>query len=114
MTTIYVVGRCLTCWALTVTQVSVEAHLPAAFSAVCAACARERQFCVTGQVFSSLSQAALRKLRSAQLRKVRPEWEQIPLMKAQMPQDAPAPAPGDVKRFHKPSRATHDGGAAKP
>ena len=98
---------------MTVAPVSIERHLPAAFTAVCAGCRRERQFAVTGQVYNSLSAATLRKLKSAQERKVRPEWEQIPLVEALMPKDGPAPAPGDVNRFHRPSRATHDAGPAK-
>jgi len=103
MATIYVVGRCLTCWGMTVTTVSVQRHLPPAFVAQCGPCGRERQFAVTGQVFSSLSAATLRKLKSAQERKVRVEWEQIPLVPALMPVDGPAPAPGETRKYVKPS-----------
>jgi hypothetical protein len=110
---IYVVGRCLTCWGLTVVPVKVERHLPAAFTAACANCARDRQFAVTGQVYSSLSTATLKKLKTAQERKVRPEWEQIPLVEALMPKDRAAPAPGNVSQFHQPARATNDPGPAK-
>jgi len=101
MTTIYVLGRCLTCWAMTVVPVRVERHLPAAFHAECATCHQTRQFAVTGQVYSSLERATLRKLKSAQERKVRVEWEQIPLVEALMPKDAPAPAPGETHAYQK-------------
>ena len=113
MTTIYVLGRCLTCWTMAIAPVTVERHLPAAFTAVCARCDRERQFAVTGQVYNALAPATLRMLRSAQQRKVRPEWEQIPLVEALMPKDGPAPAPGATTQFHRPSQATHDGGPTK-
>ena len=113
MTTIYVLGRCLTCWAMTVAPVNVERHLPAAFTAVCAGCKRERQFAVTGQVYNTLSPATLRKLKGAQERKVRPEWEQIPLVEALMPKDGPAPSPGAISQFHRPSRSINDPGPAK-
>jgi hypothetical protein len=101
MQTIYVVGRCLTCWGMTVAPASVERHLPAAFAAVCAPCGRDREFAVTGQVYSSLSQATLRKLKSAQERKARPEWEQIPLVEALIPKDGPSPAPGETHAYQK-------------
>jgi hypothetical protein len=113
MSMIYVVGRCLGCWGLTVTQVSVERHLPAAFKATCERCGIAREFAVTGQVYSTLSTATLRKLKSAQERKVRPEWEQIPLMRAIIAPDIPDPAPGDVSQFHRPSRATQNPGPSK-
>jgi len=113
MTTIYVLGRCLTCWSITVAPVQVERHLPAAFTAVCTSCGRDRQYAVTGQIYETLAPATVRMLKSAQQRKVRPEWEQIPLVEALMPKAAPAPAPGATTQFHKPSRATHAGVPAK-
>jgi len=113
MTTIYVLGRCLACWAMTVAPVQVERHLPAAFKAVCARCGCERQYAVTGQVYNTLSAATLRQLKGAQQRKVRPDWEQLPLVDALIPHDPPDPAPGATTQFHQPSRATHDAGPAK-
>jgi hypothetical protein len=113
MPTVYVLGRCLTCWTAAFTRLEVGRHLPPVFSGTCESCGRGRQFAITGQVVSTLSPAALRQIKGAQERKVRVEWEQLPLVEALLPTDVPGPMPGNVRQFHKPSQATHDAGPAK-
>ena len=113
MITVYVMGRCLTCWTASIVRLPVERHLPAAFKSHCDTCTLERQFAVTGQVVNTLSPATLRQIKSAQMRKLRVDWEQIPLVEALMPKDGPAPSPGAVSQFHKPRRSTNDPWPAK-
>jgi len=113
MNTLYVLGRCLTCWHGEFAQVPVVRHLPAAFNTFCTVCAKERQFAVTGQVISTLSAASLRQIRSAQEKKVRVDWSQLPLVPAILPTDAKPPAPGEPSKYHRPSRSTDSGSPAK-
>ena len=113
MTTVYVLGRCLVCWHAEFARAEVTRHLPPAFRAFCIVCTDERQFAITGQVVSTLSPATLRQIKGAQQRKVRVDWEQLPLVEALIPHDLPDPAPGATTQFHRPSRATHDPGPAR-
>jgi hypothetical protein len=110
MVTIFVVGRCLGCWAASIKSVEVAKHLPPGFNAPCAKCGVEAIHAVTGQVLNTLSPAAMREIKGAHKRKVRVQWEQLPLVPALMPVDAPAPAPGDTRAHAKPTMAPHDAG----
>jgi hypothetical protein len=110
MSTIYVLGRCLGCWAASIKAVEVAKHLPPAFSAPCISCGGEPTHAVTGQVLNTLSPAAMREIKGAHKRKVRVQWEQLPLVPALMPADAPAPAPCETLAYAKPTMATHDAG----
>lgn len=110
MTTVFVLGRCLGCWTASIMGVEVAKHLPPAFKAHCKTCGSEQTHAVTGQVVNTLSAAAMREIKGAHERKVRVDWEQLPLVSALMPTDAPAPAPGDTRSYAKPTMATHDAG----
>lgn len=102
MTTLYVLGRCLGCWAASIKGVEVAKHLPAAFAAPCSRCGSDQLHAVTGQVVNTLSASAMREIKGAQKRKVRVNWEQLPLVPALMPADSPAPAPGETHAYSKP------------
>jgi hypothetical protein len=108
MTTVYVLGRCLGCWAASIKPVAVGKHLPPAFKAPCATCGGEPTHAVTGQVVSTLSAGAMREIKGAQQRKVRVQWEQLPLVPALMPTDTPAPAPGQTRAYAKPTMRIDD------
>jgi hypothetical protein len=114
MATVYVLGRCLGCWAASIKSVEVSQHLPPAFKAPCATCGGEPTHAVTGQVLNTLSPAAMREIKGAQKRKVRVDWEQLPLVPALMPKDAPAPAPGETRAYAKPTMATDNAGPVDP
>lgn len=112
MTTVYVLGRCLVCWTASIMGVEVAKHLPPAFKAHCKTCGAEQMHAVTGQVVNTLSAAAMREIKGAQQRKVRVNWEQLPLIPALMPTAAPTPAPGDTRAYAKPTMATDNAGPA--
>lgn len=114
MTTVYVLGRCLGCWAASFKAVEVAKHLPPAFTAPCSTCAGDQLHAVTGQVLNTLSAAAMREIKGAHKRNVRVDWEQLPLVPALQPADAPAPAPGDTTAYAKPTMATNDNGPRHP
>lgn len=114
MTTIFVFGRCLSCWSGSIVGVEVAKHLPPAFKTHCSTCHSVEQHAVTGQVVNTLSAAAMREIRGAQKRKVRVNWEQLPLVPALQPTDAPAPAPGETRAYAKPTMATDDNGPLHP
>jgi hypothetical protein len=99
MATVYVLGRCLGCWAASIKAVEVAKHLPPAFTSPCSTCGGEPTHAVTGQVLNTLSPAAMREIKGAHKRKVRVAWEQLPLVPALMPTDAPAPAPGETQAY---------------
>lgn len=106
MVTVFVFGRCLACWSGSIMPVEIAKHLPPAFKAHCAMCRSPQQFAVTGQVVNTLSAAAMREIKGAHTRKVRVQWEQLPLVPALLPQDAPAPAPGETRAYAKPTDAS--------
>jgi hypothetical protein len=108
MTTVYVLGRCLGCWAASIRAVEIGKHLPPAFSSPCATCGGEQTHAVTGQVLNTLSPAAMREIKGAHKRKVRVQWEQLPLVPALLPADAPAPAPGETHSYAKPTTSARD------
>jgi hypothetical protein len=110
MTTAYVLGRCLGCWAASIKAVEIGKHLPPAFKAPCTTCGGEQTHAVTGQVLNTLTPAAMRQIKGAYKRKVRVDWEQLPLVPALLPEDAPAPAPHATGRFAKPTMSTDNAG----
>lgn len=114
MTTVYVLGRCLGCWTASIKAVEIGKHLPPAFKSPCATCGAEQVHAVTGQIVNTLSPAAMREIKGAHQRKVRVDWEQLPLVPALMPNDAPAPAPGETRAYAKPTAATRDDGPVNP
>jgi hypothetical protein len=114
MATVYVLGRCLGCWAASIKSVEVAKHLPPAFKSLCATCGPDQLHAVTGQVVNTLSAAAMREIRGAQKRKVRVDWEQLPLVAPLAPNDAPAPAPGETRAYAKSTMATEDNGPRHP
>jgi hypothetical protein len=114
MSTVFVLGRCLACWTASIKAVEVTKHLPPSFHLRCATCGVEQAHAVTGQVVNTLSAAALREVKGAHKRKVRVQWEQLPLVPALMPADAPAPAPGDTRAYAKPTMATDNNGPRHP
>lgn len=112
MVTVFVFGRCLACWSGSIIGVEVAKHLPPAFKAPCGHCGSEQQHAVTGQVVNTLSAAAMREIKGARQRKVRVQWEQLPLVPALMPQEIQPTPPGAINSYAKPSAATHDAGPA--
>lgn len=114
MTTVYVLGRCLGCWAASIKKVEVGKHLPPAFKSPCATCGGEPTHAVTGQVLNTLSPAAMREIRGAHKRKVRVDWEQLPLVPTLMPKESSTPSPGETRAYAKPTMATHDDGPRHP
>jgi hypothetical protein len=56
----------------------------------------------------------MREIKGAHKRKVRVAWEQLPLVPALMPTDAPAPAPGETRAYAKPTMATGLAGPVSP
>jgi hypothetical protein len=114
MTIVYVLGRCLGCWAANIKTVEIGKHLPPAFKAPCARCGGEPTHAVTGQVLNTLSPAAMREIKGAHTRKVRVNWEQLPLVPALLPTDSMAPAPGDTRAYAKPTMATDNAGPVDP
>jgi hypothetical protein len=113
MTTLFVFGRCLTCWSGSIVGVEVAHHLPPAFKTHCSTCRSLQLHAVTGQVVNTLSAAAMRQIKGAHKRNVRVDWEQLPLVPALMPADAPTPAPGDTLAHAKPTMVTSDAGPAR-
>jgi hypothetical protein len=114
MSTVYVLGRCLACWRASIQPVEVAKHIPPGFEAPCATCGGDQLHAVTGQVLNTLSPAAMREIKGAHKRKVRVQWEQLPLVPAFLPIDAPAPAPGKTPAYAKPTMATDDAGPIDP
>jgi hypothetical protein len=110
MTTVFVLGRCLGCWTASIMGVEVAKHLPPAFKAHCNTCGADQMHAVTGQVVNTLSAAAMREIKGAHQRKVRVQWEQLPLVPALMPTDAPAPAPGETRSWARPTMLTDNPG----
>lgn len=82
MKRVTVAGRCLACWSLTWATVEVNKHLPAAFRAPCAPCGTDELHALTGQLVAVLPKKSLRELRSAQLAKRAPRWEQLTLVES--------------------------------
>lgn len=114
MVTVFVLGRCLGCWTASIMSVEVASHLPPAFTAHCKTCGAEQLHAVTGQVLNTLSASAMREIKGAHKRKVRVQWEQLPLVPVLMPKDAPAPAPGETRAYAKPTMSTDDAGPSNP
>jgi hypothetical protein len=114
MTTVFVLGRCLGCWTASIKSVEVGKHLPPAFKSPCATCGGESTHAVTGQVVNTLSPAAMREIKGAHKRKVRVNWEQLPLVPALTPKDAPTSAPGETRAYAKPTMSTANAGPVDP